>query len=37
MATVHRTIARPVDAVFTALTAPETYPHWMVGCRDIRV
>ncbi|MEO6627929.1 MAG: SRPBCC family protein [Aquihabitans sp.] len=36
MATVHRTIAVPVPAVFAALTTPETYPHWLVGCRDIR-
>jgi uncharacterized protein YndB with AHSA1/START domain len=36
MATVHRTIALSVPAVFTALTTPETHPHWLVGCRDIR-
>lgn len=36
MATVHRTIAVPGPAVYAALTTPETYPHWLVGCRDIR-
>ncbi|QXC62237.1 SRPBCC family protein [Aquihabitans sp. G128] len=36
MATVHHTIALPVSAVYGALTTPETYPHWLVGCRDIR-
>lgn len=36
MATVLRTISRPVHAVYTALTSPRTYPHWLVGCRDIR-
>lgn len=36
MATVRRTIHRPPDAVFAALTTPETYPHWLVGCREIR-
>ncbi|CAN5752100.1 SRPBCC family protein [soil metagenome] len=36
MATVHHTIALPVTAVYGALTTPQTYPHWLVGCRDIR-
>ncbi len=36
MAIVHRTIARPCRDVFDALTTPETYPHWLVGARDIR-
>ncbi len=36
MATVHRTISLPVHAVYAALTTPQTYPHWLVGCRDIR-
>ncbi len=36
MATVSRTIAVPRQQVFDALTTPETYPHWLVGCKDIR-
>jgi uncharacterized protein YndB with AHSA1/START domain len=36
VATVLRTISRPVDAVYAALVTPQTYPHWLVGCRDIR-
>lgn len=27
--------ARP-SAVFAALTTPETYPSWLIGCKDIR-
>jgi uncharacterized protein YndB with AHSA1/START domain len=33
---VTRTIDQPPDEVFAALTDPETYPHWLVGARDIR-
>ena len=36
MATVRRTIPRPQADVFAALITPETYPHWLVGCQDIR-
>lgn len=36
MAIVHHTIDRPVSTVYEALVTPETYPHWLVGCRDIR-
>lgn len=36
MVSVHRTIPQPVDAVFAALADPETYPHWLIGARDIR-
>lgn len=36
MGLVRREIERPVHEVFTALVRPETYPHWLVGCRDIR-
>jgi uncharacterized protein YndB with AHSA1/START domain len=36
MAIVRQTIHRPIDEVFAALVDPETYPHWLVGARDIR-
>lgn len=36
MATVRRTIRRPRSAVFEALITPETYPHWLVGAKEIR-
>ena len=36
MVSVHRTIPQPVDAVFAAVVDPETYPHWLVGARDMR-
>jgi uncharacterized protein YndB with AHSA1/START domain len=36
MATVRHTIPLPIDQVFAALVDPETYPHWLVGARDIR-
>ena len=36
MAIVRRTIPCPIDDVFAALIDPETYPHWLVGARDIR-
>jgi uncharacterized protein YndB with AHSA1/START domain len=36
MATVRRIIPCPIDEVFAALIDPETYPHWLVGARDIR-
>lgn len=36
MVSVHRTIPQPPAAVFAALADPETYPHWLIGARDIR-
>ncbi|HEX2576811.1 MAG TPA: SRPBCC family protein [Aquihabitans sp.] len=36
MSIVRHTINKPVADVWEALTTPETYPHWLVGCRDIR-
>jgi uncharacterized protein YndB with AHSA1/START domain len=36
MAIVLHTIPCPIDDVFAALADPETYPHWLVGARDIR-
>lgn len=36
MAVVRRTIHQPRSDVFRALVTPETYPHWLVGARDIR-
>ena len=36
MATVSEQLSLPRFAVFEALATPETYPHWLVGCRAIR-
>lgn len=36
MAVVRRTIPRPRAEVFEALVTPETFPHWLVGAREIR-
>ena len=36
MATVRHTIHLPRSEVFAALVTPETYPHWLVGAREIR-
>lgn len=36
MATVSRTIPAPASAIFDVLVDPTTYPHWLVGARDIR-
>lgn len=36
MAVVRHSIARPIDVVYEALTTPSTYPHWLVGCVEIR-
>ena len=36
MATLERTMLVSRDDVFNTLTTPETYPHWLVGARDIR-
>ena len=33
---VTRWVLRPIDEVFDALSDPETYPRWLVGCRTIR-
>jgi uncharacterized protein YndB with AHSA1/START domain len=36
MATIDRLIDAPADEVWRALTTPETYPFWLVGCQAIR-
>lgn len=36
MAENETTIAASPDAVFDVLLDPYTYPHWVVGCDDIR-
>jgi uncharacterized protein YndB with AHSA1/START domain len=36
MATVSRTIDASVEVVFATIMDPTTYPHWLVGARDIR-
>jgi uncharacterized protein YndB with AHSA1/START domain len=36
MAVVRQAIGVSVDAVYAALVTPQTYPHWLVGCQDIR-
>lgn len=36
MAIVRRRIAAPLEVVFDTLRTPESYPHWLVGCREIR-
>jgi uncharacterized protein YndB with AHSA1/START domain len=36
VATVSRSIPAPIDEVFAVLLDPHTYPHWLVGARDIR-
>lgn len=36
MATVIRVLPFGPDDVFAALIDPETYPHWLIGARDIR-
>ena len=36
MAIVSRTIPLPPSTIFDALVDPTTYPHWLVGARDIR-
>jgi uncharacterized protein YndB with AHSA1/START domain len=36
MAVVRQTLPHPPAVVFDALVTPETYPDWLVGCRDIR-
>lgn len=36
MSTIHKTLPHAPTAVFAALTTPETYPDWLVGCQDIR-
>ncbi|CAN5215980.1 hypothetical protein BH20ACT3_BH20ACT3_07750 [soil metagenome] len=33
---VTRWVLRPIDEVFDAISDPETYPTWLVGCRTIR-
>ena len=36
MSVVRRTLPHPPLVVFDALVSPETYPEWLVGCREIR-
>lgn len=36
MAITKKSIPRPPSVVFAVLATPETYPHWLVGCQDIR-
>src|SRR5688572_6554946 len=36
MAVTRRSLAHPPEKVFAALTTPETYPLWLVGCQQIR-
>lgn len=36
MVSVHRTIPKPIGSVFEVLADPRTYPHWLIGARDIR-
>ena len=36
MAFVARTINRPIKDVFATLIEPRTYPHWLVGAKEIR-
>ncbi len=36
MVSVHSTIPAAPEAVFAILVDPETYPHWLIGARDIR-
>lgn len=36
MATVTRYVRAARSDVFAALVRPETYPEWLVGCREIR-
>jgi uncharacterized protein YndB with AHSA1/START domain len=36
MSVVRQTLPHPPLVVFDALVTPETYPDWLVGCRDIR-
>ena len=36
MARTRRLLPADVAVVFGALTTPETYPLWLVGCQDIR-
>jgi uncharacterized protein YndB with AHSA1/START domain len=36
MAVVRREIQAPIRDVYSAIADPHTYPHWLVGCCDIR-
>lgn len=36
MTTVARTIDASPSEVFAVLVTPETYPSWLVGCKEIR-
>lgn len=36
MAVTQKSMPHPREVVFAALTTPETYPQWLLGCQDIR-
>jgi len=36
MAITQRSLPHPPERVFAALTTPETYPLWLIGCQQIR-
>lgn len=36
MATVTRHVLAPIEDVFEVLLTPDTYPHWLAGCQEIR-
>jgi len=36
VADVRQDLSHPPETVYTALTTPETYPFWLVGCQAIR-
>ena len=36
MAVTQKWMSHPRDVVFAALATPETYPVWLLGCKDIR-
>lgn len=36
MTTVHHAFHRPIEAVFGAIADPRTYPHWLVGAKEMR-
>jgi uncharacterized protein YndB with AHSA1/START domain len=36
MAVTQKSMRHPRAVVFAALTTPETYPQWLLGCQDIR-
>lgn len=36
MSTVRHTFRHPLDRVFAAIADPRTYPHWLVGAKEMR-